>query len=243
MAVLLGLYRAIPVTLLVAIMAFAHAADWVVDNDYGPPRYKETGSLTSSTSTGYQGGTYRYMVLPGTASSATWTPDLPTTRVYSLYAAYRDGTNRTTSAPLTVTHTSGTTTLYMSQYGTGTMTETYLGDFAFNAGTGGSVRMTNTGAAGVYIADAMIWRTPVDPSPSITSVTRSRIIPTASDTVVVTATITDNTAVTSAALTYRIVPSGTSTTLQAYDDGAHGDGAPAIMSMARRFPPCRTTPA
>ena len=38
----------------------ARAADVVVDNDSGAPGYVESGPWTTSTSTGYLGGTYRF---------------------------------------------------------------------------------------------------------------------------------------------------------------------------------------
>ena len=203
------------------------AADLVVDNDAGPPGYVETGSWSTSGSTGYQGGTYRFVMEspPQPPSSATWRPNLPSSRLYSVYAAYRQSTNRTTSAPITITHASGATVVYLNQNGANEVVETLLGEFLFDAGTNGTVRMDNSSAVGAYIADAIIWRTPTDPPPTISHVTRNPLVPTQSETVVVTANITDNIAVTSATLNYTVSPSGTSESLPAYDDGAHGDGA------------------
>ncbi len=225
--------------------ATATAGEWVADNDAGAPVYSETGPFTTSTSTGYAGGTYRYMTAPGAAASATWRPNLPERQSYSLFAAYRQGSNRTTSGSITVTHTSGTSVLWLDQKGdgTGVMMETLLGDFVFDAGTSGSVRMDNIGAPGVFIADAMIWRTPTDYPPDVTSVTRSLVVPTAADTVAVTATVTDNSAVTSAALVYTATPPGGAVTVPACDDGLHGDGAAGDRVYGAAIPPQTTNTA
>jgi len=105
------------------------AAEVVVDNDSGAPGYLESGSWMTSTSTGYQGGTYRYTngVSGAPTSSATWTPDLPSRRRYQVYAAYRQSTNRTTSAPVTITHSTGATIVYLNQNGPNLIVETFLG--------------------------------------------------------------------------------------------------------------------
>jgi hypothetical protein len=203
------------------------ASDIVVDNDDDAPGYVETGSWATSASTGYNGGTYRYVMEspPQPPSSATWTPNLPTNRLYSVYAAYRQSTNRPTIAPITITHASGATVVYLNQNGANEIVETFLGEFFFDAGTSGTVRMDNNGSVGSYIADAMIWRTPTDPPPSISHVTRNPEVPSQSDPVLVTAIITDNNVVTSTTLHYTISPPGMSEILPAYDDGAHGDGS------------------
>lgn len=229
------------VIVLACVVAAANmgwAVEVVVDNDGGAPGYAETGSWTTSSSTGYLGGTYRtaFEVPTQSACSATWTPSIPTTGVYDVYAAYRQSTNRTTGAPIAITHDAGTSTIYLNQSGTNTMVEVYLGTFTFKAGTSGSVRMTNNGAAGAYIADAMIWRTYVDTPPTISSVICSPSLPTPADTVTVRATITDTAAVTSAALCYSVSPSGQTAAVQAFDDGAHGDGAAGDTVYAATIP-------
>ncbi|MCX7719605.1 MAG: hypothetical protein N2111_14545, partial [Candidatus Sumerlaeaceae bacterium] len=48
-----------------ALAAMASAGEWLADNDAGWPVYSETGLWTTSTSTGYAGGSYRYVVAPG----------------------------------------------------------------------------------------------------------------------------------------------------------------------------------
>ena len=70
---------------------------------------------------------------------------------------------------MTITHSTGTTVVYLNQYGANEMVETLLGEFVFDAGTAGSVRMDNNATTGVLIADAMIWRVPIDPTPEISA--------------------------------------------------------------------------
>jgi len=202
------------------------SAEVVVDNDSGAPGYVESGSWTTSTSTGYQDGTYRYTlgVSGASTSSATWTPDLPSSRRYEVYAAYRQSTNRATRAPITIAHSTGTTVVSLNQNGANQMVETLLGEFLFEAGTLGYARMDNGGATDNLIADAMIWRVPVDPPPELATLTRTPEIATQSDAVVVTAMITDNGEVASATLSFSVSPSGFAQSIPAYDDGDHGDG-------------------
>lgn len=214
------------ILLLFAISREVRAVEVVIDNDDGAPNYVETGQWTTSALTGYQGGTYRFTtgVIGEPTCSATWTPDLPSSRLYEVYAVYRNGTNRTTNAQMTITHSSGTTIIYLNQYGTGDVVETLLGEFSFDAGSSGSVRMDNNGSTDVLIADAIIWRIPVDPSPKISDISRDPETVTQSHSVTVTATITDNIEVSSATLSYSVSPSGLSDNILAYDDGTHGDG-------------------
>ncbi|MDX1450874.1 MAG: hypothetical protein R3246_17620, partial [Acidimicrobiia bacterium] len=55
----------------------------VLDDDNGPPEYTETGSWTTSGSTGYNGGTYRFATAGG-AHTATWSIDLPVAGDYEV---------------------------------------------------------------------------------------------------------------------------------------------------------------
>ena len=199
-------------------------SDVVADNDDGAPGYTETGSWTLSSGVGYDGGTYHYTLDTSEPSTATWTPDLPRDGVYKVYAAFYRGTNRTTSAPITINHAFGQENVYLDQTGSSLIVEVLLGEFPFNSGTGSSIVMDNSGAPGAYIADAMIFQLPSDPLPVISMMSRSPIIPDDSEPVLVTAKITDNVSVSSASLSYT-VDGGASISVPAYDDGAHSDGA------------------
>lgn len=227
--VMFGLYKVCLSLLFLSLLVACYgalSAEVVVDNDFGAPEYIETGNWVASGSTGYNGGSYRYTsgVFGAPTSSATWIPNLPLRRIYEVYAAYRKGANRTTNAPMTITHSAGTTLVYLNQNGPNEIVETFLGEFLFDAGSSGSVRMDNNGTTSILIADAMIWRVPFDPPPEISAVARDPEVASHLDPVVITAMITDNVRVSSATLCYSVSPSGISGVIRAYDDGIHGDG-------------------
>ena len=129
----------------------------VVDNDAGAPGYVETGDWQTSLSPGYGGGTYRFAsTLAGGTATATWTPDLPQAGWYAVWAWYRPGDNRTVDARYEVHHAGGVTPVSISQEVHG-LTWRYLGEYYFQAGTGGGLSLLNassdTGQA--LIADAV----------------------------------------------------------------------------------------
>ena len=203
----------------------------------GSPGYIETGSWTLSSSTGYNGSTYHYTLgVSGTSTaSATWTPDIPTARLYEVYAAYRSSSNRATNVQVTINHSSGTNIVYLNQNGENEVVESFLGEFYFEAGTTGFVRFDNNGTSDNIIADAVIWREVVDPVPEISNLSHLPELATSTDTVTVTANITDNGTVSAATLSYWVSPSGTTGTVTAYDDGAHGDEAAGRWYFRRNY--------
>jgi uncharacterized lipoprotein YddW (UPF0748 family) len=208
--------------MLLAMCGASLAVDTVVDNDGGAPGYQETGSWTTSTSTGYNGGTYRHTDPARGLSTATWRPTLQAGR-YGVYAAYLRSSNRTGDAPYTVTHAGGSVIVHIDQRGTG-MTESFLGEYDFAGGTGGAVVLTNNGGTGAYIADAVLFR-PVEPGlPQISNVTRTPFAPVSGEPVTVTARVTSTLGLTSVVVRYQ-VGSGGLVNVTAHDDGAHGDGA------------------
>ena len=95
------------VTALTTARAFA--VDVVVDNDQGAPEYVESGAWRLSASPGYNGGTYHFAseVPQDVLSTATWTPLIPTTGPYDVFALFRSSTNRSTDVQLTLTHAGG----------------------------------------------------------------------------------------------------------------------------------------
>lgn len=156
----MGMYTARILFYLLATLVLplaASAADIVVDNDTGAPGYVETGTWTSSASTGYNGTTYRFTDTYKPLSTATWTPTLMAAGRYEVFAALLRSSNRTSSAPYTITHVGGSTVVFIDQRGTG-VGEISLGTFEFSAGTSGKVVLTNTGQTGAHIADAIIFR-------------------------------------------------------------------------------------
>lgn len=211
---------------VLVISAGAWAAGVVVDNDDGAPAYVETGAWATSGLTGYNGGTYKTSPVASPEATATWTPTILTAATYEVFAIFRTGGNRTPAAPHTVTHANGVTLIPIDQTGGGNIEERNLGEFLFNAGTGGSVQLGTSGPTGFHISDAMRFAVPVNDPPMITGLAISPELPASGEAVIATATITDSdSAVASAEIVYSAQPSGAMGTAEALDDGLSGDGA------------------
>ncbi len=217
--------------LLSAILAVGSAASApaqgvVVDNDDGAPAYTETGVWTTSNSTGYNGGTYRF-TLPeeDPFSTATWTPDIPETGFYEVSAIFLRSDNRTTQARYTIDHADGEEEVIISQEGGLFIDAVELGEFRFEAGTSGSVQLDSGLGGGAYIADAIRFSEPVDDPPVISQVANDPPIPDANVPSQVTARVTDDEGLSSVHLVYSSPSAGSSNLVPALDDGAHGDGA------------------
>ena len=216
---------------LFAFVCSTYADVYLVDNDDGPPGFVTSGTWTVSSSPGYNGGTYVFTMDPAFDPElypygyAVWTPEILIPGNYEVSAIFRTSSNRTTNAPMTITHKGGTDIVNLNMNGSNQIREIYLGEYGFDAGTSGSVKLDNTGAPGAYIADVIKFSTPKDDPPEIRDVIRDPSYPGEGDTVNVTAKITDDGTVQSATLDYSSTPSGTSGSTTMYDDGLHGDGA------------------
>ncbi|CAD7768212.1 Doubled CXXCH motif (Paired_CXXCH_1) [Candidatus Methanoperedenaceae archaeon GB50] len=108
---------------------------------------------TSSHSTDY-GSNYRYNGAGSGTETATWTPNLPESGNYSVYAwwpIYTSG--RATNAPYTVYYSGGSETIRVNQK-VGGGRWNYLGTWNFSAGTSGYVVLSDD-ADGVVMADAI----------------------------------------------------------------------------------------
>lgn len=129
------------------------SVEFIIDNDNGSPGYTETGSWTTSGSSGYNGGGYRFGYA-GAASTATWTQDLAAAN-YEVFVQYRASTNRTTATKFTVNHAGGASTVSVDQTANN-LVWVSLGTFGFNAGDATVVldAATSTGGA-VVIADTV----------------------------------------------------------------------------------------
>jgi hypothetical protein len=114
------------------------------------------GWSASSTTVGYVGTNYIHDNASGRGTkSVKFTPNLPATGRYEVFARWTDGTNRATSVPFTVAHAAGSASVSKNQRTYGGMWNS-LGVFDFNAGTTGSVTVSNTGTTdGTVIVDAV----------------------------------------------------------------------------------------
>ena len=113
-----------------------------------------SGSWTASTSTpGYYGSDYLHDGNTGT-KSVRFTPNLPFSGNYELFARWTSGVNRATNAPVDVVRAGGTDYLAVNQQASGGAWIS-LGTYSFAGGTGGSVLIHNTGANGYVVVDAV----------------------------------------------------------------------------------------
>ncbi|MBI3099491.1 MAG: fibronectin type III domain-containing protein [Planctomycetes bacterium] len=129
----------------------------VINNEVGAPQYSETGSWTTTTSTGlgYAGSQYRYVATSATeTATAVWRPTIPAAGYYSVHVWYYASSNRVTNAKFRVTHSGGTSTVTVNQqiYSSRWL---WLGEYYFEPGTAGYVTLSNQSPqSGVVIADA-----------------------------------------------------------------------------------------
>ena len=115
-----------------------------------------TGSWNTSTSnTPWQGANYLHdgNVDKGT-KSVTFRPNIPAAGTYTVAISYSVQANRATNVPVTITHAGGTASISLDQtVNAGAWRD--LGNFVFEAGTTGTVVVSNTGTSGFVIADAV----------------------------------------------------------------------------------------
>jgi hypothetical protein len=126
------------------------AADVIVDN--GAATYTGTWGNSSFNTGQFYGADYRWTSTAG--ATVKYTPTIPATGTYRVYAMWNNGSDRARTAPYVVTHAGGSTTVYKSQRTNGGLW-VYLGTFTFNAGTAGNVTLSTTGSNGLIIADAV----------------------------------------------------------------------------------------
>jgi hypothetical protein len=114
------------------------------------------GDWTQGPSTECYGVTNQYTVAGTGSLTATFTPDLPQTGNYDVHAWWTAGPVRATNAPYTINHSGGSDVVLMNQE-EGGGGWTYLGTYHFNAGTGGSVILSDDADDYVF-ADAIKWQ-------------------------------------------------------------------------------------
>ncbi|MCH8527546.1 MAG: right-handed parallel beta-helix repeat-containing protein [Kiritimatiellae bacterium] len=114
-----------------------------------------TGSWTSSTwDPGYHGSDYLHDGNSGKGSkSVRFTPEL-NAGTYDVFIRYTSNSNRASNVPIDITHAGGTDYISLDQRSGGGQW-VLLGTYTFNAGTGGSVLISNAGTSGFVIADAV----------------------------------------------------------------------------------------
>lgn len=114
------------------------------------------GSWTlSDTDNGYWGDTYLDDGNSGKGSkTVAFTPTLPQRGDYRVYAWWPASANNATDTPMTVNYAGGSTTVYANQTQNGGQW-VLLGTWNFDAGTNGSVIVSDAGTSGHVIANAV----------------------------------------------------------------------------------------
>lgn len=139
----------------------------VADNDFGPPDYTETGTWGTSSSVGYNGGTYRFRVA-GSASTATWIAHIPEAGYYDLYNAFLPGSNRANRVRYVVRVPGGDEEIFVNQNGSGPVVERFMGRFLLEAGDL-SVTLDAAGSQGatgsMVISDALLFHWAIEQAP------------------------------------------------------------------------------
>lgn len=142
-------------------IASATATPSVVVDDADPSGVVVTGSWTASASTGgYYGVGYRHDGNTGTTGgkSVRFSPTLAGGST-SVYLRWTSGSNRANNVPVSVTDYTGTTNIPVDQRANGGQWFP-LGTFNFSAGSSGNVLVSNTGANGYVVADAVRFVSP-----------------------------------------------------------------------------------
>lgn len=154
----------------------------IIDNVTGTGTgFSQTGTWTSSTGApGYYGTNYQFDDGTGSGNStATWTPTITSAGTYDVSINYITNANRATNVPLKITDNTGTHSATVNEQTGGNGIFFDLGNFTFDAGTSGFVKMSNAGANGFVIADAVKF-TFIAAAPTPTSTPTS--VPTATPT-------------------------------------------------------------
>jgi hypothetical protein len=120
---------------------------------------KTVGVWKSSTYTPkFVGASYLHDEAKGKGEkSITYTPDLPAAGIYEVRISYTPGTNRSPDALVSVRYADGEQDLRIDQRGAPPIDGMFhaLGRFKFEAGTSGSVTISNQDTQGHVIADAV----------------------------------------------------------------------------------------
>jgi hypothetical protein len=138
-----------------SLVANEGSTEFIVDNA-DATGVTVTGTWAASTCLpGFHGSNYLTDGNSGKGSkSVRFTPDLPQTGDYAVYARWNSDAARATNVPLVVTHAGGSANLTVNQQQNGNAWNR-LGVWSFTAGSGGSVLVHNGGTNGFVIADAV----------------------------------------------------------------------------------------
>ena len=142
------------------LSGFLNAQTIIIDNvTGGSSTYSESGTWNNSSASGYYGTKSRVPANSNDpARMATFTPNIVTPGIYKVYENHAATSNREDDALFTIVDRNGSHQVLVNQKNSGANFAVYLGQFEFNAGTSGYVRLserTNTGTQLWVNADAI----------------------------------------------------------------------------------------
>lgn len=124
--------------------------DIILDN----PQAVFTGTWPTATSlAGFYGSNYRTNAKGSGKDKAVWTPTVPTAGSYQIYARWVAASTNASNAPYTIKYSTGSAAIAVNQRLNGGQWM-LLGTYTFNAGTTGTITLTDK-ANGTVIADAV----------------------------------------------------------------------------------------
>lgn len=144
------------------------AGDIVIDNNDTLGGFSTTGQwATSSFVPGFWAADYVHDSNAGKGSkSALFTPNIPAADDYEVFLIGSSNANRANNVPIQITYNGGIKdTIWNQQQGGGQWLS--LGIFNFAAGTGGGVKIENTGTTGTVVADAVKFTKPLNCPPPL----------------------------------------------------------------------------
>lgn len=141
---------------VMACLATAPAQVVIIDN--GETGFATVGTWGASANTDRFGVNSVFNTVGVGADSATWTPSIPESGYYDVYATWTVSANRARRAEYTINHKNGSTTVLVNQE-QGLRRWNHLGRYEFDAGTGGTVVLSDNGPgepiSDVVVADAV----------------------------------------------------------------------------------------
>ncbi len=140
--------------ILLACGAARGAITVIVDNSDTAYTSSVGGWTVGSSATDKYGTDYQFATSGAPAASFQWRPNLPFAGVWQVAVWYPAGSNRANNAPYAIAHAGGTSVVRVNQQTNGGRWN-ILGLYEFEAGTAGSVTLTDDANPSVVVADAV----------------------------------------------------------------------------------------
>ena len=137
-----------------ASSGFVVGAETILDNTASSGVTATSGWAASTGTSGYYGNNYLHDNNTNNPETVTYVPTLAGTGLRDVYVRWTAATNRATNARYIITHAGGSATVFQSQRVSGG-TWVKLGTWSFDAGMSGTIVVSNDGADGYVVSDAI----------------------------------------------------------------------------------------